>query len=104
MSEQFNRIVSRLTENGQYFTEKNPEHIKYRRWTGINNYGFIRDEYFQDTRENIHFFSYEFETILKQELELQNKTVKSNTYIVYEIFRKHKDSLKDLAWIIDDYY
>ena len=102
MSERFNHIVNRLTKNGQYFTQINPEYIKYRRWSGINSYGFIRDEDLHYNRENIHFFSYEFETILER--ELQNKNIKKNSHIVYEIFRKHKDGLKDLAWIIDDYY
>jgi hypothetical protein len=119
----FKKIIKEQVEKGVYFKEINE--ISYTRDVGINDYGFLSDDNYIQNRQNIWYFSYDFEKILydyKKSKELLKKKIpndykKSKGLLTKELFKKeirpneimflffeHKNNLNDLCWIIKDYY
>jgi hypothetical protein len=113
------KIVKKLVENKHYFKEQSG--ITYSRSIGINDYGFMCDDNLIYDRQNIWYFSNDFEKILidykndKKPIKIdeftsenQNSNTKINQKIdfndIQKLFYKNKDELKDLSWIIVDYY
>ena len=84
----------------------------------INEYGFRCDENSNEHRENVWYFSNEFKTILlnyskksKQTDETMTTDKETTTKIdtimdmdIEKIFYQNIDKLKDLSWIVVDYY
>ena len=75
-----------------------PERVTSRRTIGINEYLFDISLEVDESRENIHYFSDEFNKIVKFE-EGRNNICK-----IQELFYEMKNNLLDLEWFVDDYY
>lgn len=100
----YKKIVKKLVSNKEYFTEQSK--ISYSRTIGINEYSFMRDNNIDEYMQNIWFFSNDFENIL---IDYENKNKINNKnleykYTVKKLFAENKDELKDLSWIIVDYF
>jgi hypothetical protein len=110
----YKKIVSNLVSTNCYFNQQTD--VRCSRALGINEYGFRCDENSIEHRENVWYFSNEFETILlnysknsKQTDETRSTDKKTTTKIdtimdIEKIFYQNIDKLKDLSWIIVDYY
>ena len=100
------KIVKELVETKSYFTELN--NISYSRTIGINDYAFMNDDNYIPDRENIWYFSNQFEEIIhkyKQINKLDEKEInKLDEREIKKIFNENKDKLTDLAWIKCKYF
>jgi len=102
------RIVKKLVENKSYFTEL--DKVSCSRIIGINEYSLPYDDDERFDRQNLWYFSDDFEIILNN--YLANKTEKSteitkniiNPYEITKLFNDNKNNLIDLSWIIVDYF
>lgn len=99
----FNKIIKELKESNTYFNVQKPQYINRSRANGINEYEFRIDDNMDDSRENIWFFSNEFEVVLKKYM-MENNLDKLNYEQIYCIFYNTKDNLKDLSWITKGYF
>jgi hypothetical protein len=80
-----------------------PSKIEYFRDVGINKYSFIINDDDLSTRENLWYFSNEFEEIIKNYKILNNiKNIQDRE--IESLFIKYKNELKDLESMIDGYY
>ena len=106
------KIVKKLVENKNYFNEQ--KNIICSRTIGINDYGFRYDDNYCKDRQNIWFFSNDFEKILiddkndkfddKNDKYKENNTKKQiDQDDIQKLFYENKDKLKDLSWIIYKY-
>ena len=111
------KIVNELVSNNQYFTEQST--FEYSNHVGINDHYFMCDEKYDGYRQNIWYFSNEFEKILtdyknNKKSICDDESISLNTNRlskkdidyddVKKLFIENKDKLKDLAWIIVGYY
>lgn len=107
------KIVKKLVENKNYFNEQ--ENISSSRIIGINDYGIRYDLDYRQDRQNIWYFSNDFEKILidykNDKFDDKNDKYKDNNTKkqIYQddipkLFYENKEKLKDLSWIIVDYF
>jgi hypothetical protein len=76
-------------------------HSFYTRIIGINEYHFILEDCIRYNRCNLHYYSEQFNEILKRH------NVKVKIYsdsIIQDLFKQYKDSLTDLSWYNDGFY
>lgn len=95
------KIVKELIETNSYFTEL--DNVSYSRTIGINDYGFRYDENYISDRQNIIYFSNQFEEIINKYKE-ENKKNKIDEMEIKKLFYENKDKLIDLAWINVGYF
>ena len=94
-----NEIKQELVEN----YKSPPSYICDYRTVGVNQYKFRCNESFNPCRANTHYYSNDFEEVLKKYITESGKNTISSDEIL-GIFLKEKDNLKHLSFKTVGYY
>lgn len=90
-SEELQKVKKSFWNNKQEYTQT--------RIVGINEYYFKQNKGISPGLIDIHYFSYEFNEIIKN-IGVNKMTIANIEYELCDLFKIHKNELKDLAWLI----